>query len=155
MKKVKVAAALVLSALSMSTFAQTADLTVNVNASLTEVCRLTVAGAADLNFSYTAFETGPVAATPVSRTFECTRGFGANPAVSWDGAGAVGVVAGLRYTLGTSVTGTTAGTAAGTGVGAIGTPATYTYQITGSMEGGQAGDSSLGTQDVRTMTITF
>jgi hypothetical protein len=152
MKKVKVAAALVLSALSMSTFAGTATQTVNVGATLTSVCKLKVAGAVALNFTYTAFTGSAVAATPVTTTFECTRGYGSAPTVSWDGATAIGTVKGLQYTLSTSVT-TTAGTAADTTT--TGTATEYAYQIDGSMPAGQAGDASASATAARTMTITF
>jgi len=152
MKKVKVAAALVLSALSMSSFAGTATQTVNVGATLTTQCRLAVAGAVALNFTYTAFSALPVSATPVTTTFECTRGFAGAPTVSFDGATLVGVVAGLQYTMATSVV-ATAGTAATTAT--IGTPTSYAYEITGTMPANQAGDSSVATSVARTMTITF
>jgi hypothetical protein len=152
MKKVKVAAALVLSALSMSTFAATGSQTVNVTAVLTPVC--TATAAPTLNFTYTAFQVGaqPVDSTG-SVTFSCTRGGLAVPTVDFDGSTLIGTVAGLQYTLSVSAPTTNAGTAADTTT--TGTATTYAYTIGGSMPGGQAGDKSLGTSVARTMTITY
>jgi hypothetical protein len=149
MKKVKVAAALVLTALSMSTFAGTTNQDIDVSATLTTHCRSTAGGNLTLAITYTAFDAGTSATAPV--TFECTRGLAA-PSITFDVT--TSTVAGLQYTLSAPAAG---GNSAGTAASplTIGTPATYNYTVTATVPGSQAGDASAATSEVRQMTINF
>jgi hypothetical protein len=144
-------AALALATFTMSSFAL--DQSVNVGATLTSVCKAQTPGAVALSFVYPAFSAAPVPATPVNVTFECTRGFGQAPVVSFNGGSGVGVVAGLQYTMAATNTGGSVGAAATTT--SIGAPTTYIYTITGTMPDGQAGDAAASATDARTMTITY
>lgn len=151
MKKVKVAAALIFSALTMPAFAQSpVNQAVDVTATLTTNCRSTTVGALAVNITYTAFAAGTTGTAPV--TFECTRNFGGAPAVSFDVV--TSTVAGLQYTLSAPVTGGNGGGAAASAV-SIGTPTTYIYTVTATVPGNQAGSATAATTDNRQMTITF
>lgn len=159
MKKVLSALAIA-SIASMSAQVQAATVgsgfTVNVN--LTAACLVNTAAAA-LDFgTYTGFGSSSVAAPTTSVTFKCTRGTTIS-AVTFDTtngtAAGAGIVAGLQYTMATSVVSTAAGTAPVAG-GAAGTADVATYTVTGTMPAGQAGGSAIGAQtSARTMTITY
>jgi hypothetical protein len=162
MKKLSLIAATLLLA-SSGAFAQVAD-TFNVTVGFTSACSVKTAAGA-LAFTYTAFETGPVVATPTSTVFQCTRGLSAtfafdNPGGDATGSAAnaaaitgAGVVAGLRYTMSGAASKTQTG--ADATAAAAGTADEYTVAITGSMAGGQAGDDSLPAFQVRTLTISY
>jgi hypothetical protein len=163
MKKLSLIAATVLLA-SSGAFAQTAVDTFNVNVNFTSSCSVKTA-AANLDFTYVAFQPGPATATPTSTVFQCTRGLGAtfafdNPGGDATGSAAnaasitgAGVIAGLRYTMAGTASKTTTGTVAT--AAAAGTADEYTVAITGSMAAGQAGDDSLAATQVRTLTISY
>lgn len=137
----------------------------NVTVTLTSAC--TLGTISPLAFGlYTAFQTSPNTASTTA-VLSCTRGFGGSVTAIFDdngtttdssAAGATptgsGVVAGLNYTLSTSVSAPSPGNAASTS--SIGTADTITYTINGSMPADQAGTSSTGLQtQARTFTITY
>jgi hypothetical protein len=169
MKKIALIAAMGLIGMG-SAMAQTATGNFDVNVTLTSACRMTTTTPA-LNFgTYVAFRNTDLTATPVAIAFECTRGLTISPpnvqfdAPAWgttSGAGPTasgeGVLAGLRYTMGVSNTGSTAGSApVVTTPGDIGVPATYTYTVTGSMPADQAGTAAGGVQThVRQLIVSF
>lgn len=169
MKKIALIAALGLMG-ATSGMAQTATGNFDVNVTLTSACRMTTTTPA-LNFgTYVAFQASAQPATPVAIAFECTRGLAVSPPnVQFDAptygttsaAGATatgeGVLAGLRYTMGVSNTASTPGTAPVVAtLGNIGTPATYTYTVTGSMPALQAGTAATGVQThVRQLIVSF
>jgi hypothetical protein len=169
MKKLALIAALGLMGMG-SAMAQTATGNFDVNVTLTSACRMTTTTPA-LNFgTYVAFRATALTATPVAIAFECTRGLAISPpnvqfdAPAWgttSAAGATatgeGVLAGLRYTMGVSNTGSTPGAAPVVATsGDIGTAATYTYTVTGSMPALQAGTAATGVQShVRQLIVSF
>lgn len=167
MKKIALIAAMGL--LSAGAMAQTATGNFNVTTTLTSACRMTTVNPALAFGTYVAFRATPLAATAVNITFECTRNFGAAPNVQFDaptygttsvsGATATGegVLAGLRYTMAVSNTGSTPGTEPVVATnGNIGTAATYTYQVTGSMPADQAGTAPSGaTFHQRQLIVSF
>ena len=139
--------------------------TVDVN--LTTKCVATTSGTPSLTFDYTGFQnTASTPLAPVSITFECTRGIAA-PTLSFDsgtgktstsglatGATAEGVAAGLRYTLAVGAnTATDAGTAATTSSGGSGK--LLAYAVTGSIAAGQAGDTGVSAQQIRSLIVTY
>lgn len=130
---------------------------VNVNVNLTSQCRWnggTTPGALAVDFTYTAFQAGPVASTTSPTvTVECTRNHAPAPIIDWDGSTNLGVVGGLQYSLSVTAGTTTGGTAATTAT--IGSGDTTVYTIDGSMPGGQAGDSTAAATDARVLTISF
>lgn len=125
--------------------ATTVNSTFDVSVQLASRCVANNSGALTVNFGiYTAFESASTPAPTASLTFNCTRGL-ASPTFSFDtGYGDVngsgyGVLAGLNYTLSTSGSVTTAGTAATPAAASNGTPDIHTVVITGNMPSGQAG----------------
>ena len=147
--------------------AATVDRNFNVTASVTAVC--TMAAIGDLAFgTYIAFRATPLVATATDAVLTCTRGLtgvsaqfdidGTNKtssAIQQDPTGA-GVVAGLNYTLLATRALTAAGTAAAANT--IGTAATWTYTISGSMPAEQAGTCTTGNcagTQTRTLTVTY
>jgi hypothetical protein len=151
-------------AISGQAFAGSANSNFDVNVTLTSVCQVKTASTG-MTFTYAAFQSGASTAS-TSVVFECTRGFTNPPTVVLDtgtdktsaaagqGTTGAGVVGGLQYTL-TVAAGskTTTGSAATTG--GIGSADQYTYAISGSMAGAQAGDSSVATQQTRTLTLAY
>jgi len=134
----------------------------NVTASLSAIC--TAGTISNLAFgSYTAFQVGAVTPT-TTLAITCSRGLAA-PTYTFDAAGGgnFGVIAGLNYALGASITGTAAGTAATAALNAIGTPDVHTITITGNMPGNQAGDCAGGNAtacatavtQLRTILVTY
>jgi hypothetical protein len=167
MKKIALIAALGLMG-ATSAMAQTVTGTFNVNVNLTSACRVSTGGTPSLDFgAYTAFQASPNMPT-VGMSFECTRNLGA-PNIQFDapawGTAALagtttsgeGVLAGLRYTMTVAAPTVNAGTAPNLLTpGNIGTPASYTYTISGNMAAGQAGSTPTGPQShQRTLTISF
>jgi hypothetical protein len=168
MKKIALIAALGVMG-ATSAMAQTATGNFDVNVTLTSACRMTTTTPA-LNFgTYVAFRNTDLTATPVAIAFECTRGLAVSPPnVQFDttngtttGPAATatgeGVLAGLRYTMSVSNTASTAGAApVVANLGDIGTAATYTYTVTGSMPANQAGTAAAGVQThVRQLIVSF
>lgn len=139
-----------------SVFAQSANKTVNVTATLTSLCRFTTAGAgaATLTANYTAF-TATAVAPSTTAAVECTRGTVTAPTFTWTG-GTIGVVGGLVFQLSTVYTAGTAGTApGGTLITDVGTPRTGSVAITATFPAGQAGTSGAVTPVAKTLTVTF
>ena len=145
----------------------------NVTVTLTPVCTMAAFSPAALAFgSYTAFG-GAVAATPTSAILTCTRGLTGVSAAFDTGVDKTssaiqtsptgeGVVAGLNYTM--TATRSTPATALGLEAtagapGSIGTPAQWTYTISGNMPANQAGTCVAGPScaglQVRTLTVTY
>jgi|KBSMisStandDraft_5_1062788.scaffolds.fasta_scaffold331623_2 hypothetical protein len=149
------AAALALPASALAATTATAQQTFNVTVALTAVCSSTTSGTPAVAFgTYTAFGAAinNVAVSP-GITFQCTRGL-PTPTAAFDTGTAAGVVAGLQYTLSApSGSKTTSGTAATSGT--LGTADVYTYTFNGSIAGGQAGDSTASTTDVRQLIISY
>jgi len=161
MKKLLISTAIAASlAVPASALAATATSNFNVTATLTSVCTATNSGAPTIAFgTYTAFGAaiGPIAVSPAVR-FQCTRGLPA-PTAAFDttapGTTTGGVINGLQYTLTAPVgTLTTTGTAAT--AGSIGSADVWSYNFTGSIPAGQAGDPTQTPGPVvRTLTITY
>ena len=122
--------------------------------------------------SYTAFQAAALSApTPLVAYLNCTRGLtgvtaafdtgsGSASAGAFTGATAEGILDnGLKYTLTATGASTGAGTAPTTVANNIGTAASYTYTIGGTILAGQAGTCATGTcastADARTLTITY
>lgn len=137
--------------------------TFNVSVALTAICTATNLTAPTLGFgSYTAFQTAANTGS-VGLTFQCTRGLTA-PTFSFDttgtdrtGTGVVGygVLAGLNYSLAvTNSAITTAGTAATAASGSVGSADVRTVTVTGTMAAGQAGDCATSTAAACAATAT-
>jgi hypothetical protein len=134
MKKLIVAAALGLSAISMSSFAANATDSVPITINLAPICQITTPGT--LTFEYESFQTGQTTATGGAFTIKCTTslsykvGFDATaaPAVVKPVGAGVGNLQ-LAYDLGLS------GTTSGNGTG--NTP--ISLFVTGTMALGQSG----------------
>ena len=133
--------------------------TVSVN--LQSKCIATNASAPTLDFgTYTAFQgSAATPATPVTLTFDCTRGL-APASVAFDTtngtAAGVGVLVGLQYGLTATANVTTAGTAASTTT--IGTADGVSYSISGSMPANQAGTcgaANCAGSHTRTLIVTY
>ena len=136
MKKLLLAAIVGLTSLLSSTAqAQSTSGTFNVNITLTSACTLSAITA--VNFAYTSFQVGASAATGGGFTVSCTNSHpytfgleaGSGAAVP-PGTATIGVTdaaLNLAYTLGLSAAG---GTGSGVAQG---------YNITGTMAGSQAG----------------
>ena len=121
--------------------------------------------------SYTAFGAALPAPTPLVAFLNCTRGLtgvsaafdtgsGSASAGAFTGATAEGILGnGLKYTLTATGLNTGAGTAPTTALNNIGTAASYTYTIGGTILAGQAGTCTTGTcasaADPRILTITY
>ena len=116
-----------------------------VSVTLAAQCKASNTGLT-VNFgTYTAFETSSKAAPSIGLTFNCTRGLGM-PSFVFDTANGNldngnGVLAGLNYSLVTSI-GSSPGTSPTATAGSIGTPDVRTVTITGAMAAGQAGECS-------------
>lgn len=166
MNKLKIVALLISAGFaSEGALAATASANFDVTVTLTSQCRVASGSATALGFgAYTAFQGTALSATPVSITFECTRGLAA-PTVAFNSgtdmttsaAGATatgeGVVGGLRYTLAVGAATVTAGTAASTS--SIGSATTYAHSVSGSIPAGQAGTSGAATTQARSLVITY
>jgi hypothetical protein len=133
----------------------------NVSVNLASKCVATNVSAPTLDFgTYTAFQgSAAVPATPVTMTFDCTRGL-APVSVAFDTtngtAAGVGVLVGLQYSLTPTALATVAGTAASTAT--IGTADAVSYSITGSMPSNQAGTCGTATcagSHLRTLIVTY
>jgi len=151
MKKLATAVIVVSALFSSIPTAQAVNITpsptFNVTATLTAAC--TAGLIPDLAFgNYVAFG-GALTKTSIF-TVSCTKGLAA-PTYAYDVNN--GVVAGLNYTLTAPTQTVVLGTAATPGVG--GTPDVYTVTIQGDIAGGQAGDSTAPTLDIRTLTVTY
>lgn len=125
-------------------------------------------GAADLPFTYAAFDTAKNATT--STIFKCSRGL--TPTFAFDntvgtsngaqalatGLTAEGVISGIRYTL-SGTSSKSAGTAASAGAGGTGgsdgTADEYTVAISADIAAGQAGSGLGGTAVTQTRTLTI
>ncbi len=148
--------------------------TFTVSTTFTPGCVTNNAAPSTIDFgAYTAYGTAANTAPTTTVSFKCSRAFTIVSAV-FDTSGTVassgaaganptagGVVAGLQYTLATaagvkSTTGTAA-SATSTGTGDV-----FSYVVTGTMAGGQAGctnagnsgDSCTATQ-TRTLTVSY
>jgi hypothetical protein len=161
MKKLNLIAAALLLA-SSGAFAGTASDSFDVTVTFTSSCSVKSA-AADLAFSYTAFQATDAVKT-ASTVFECSRGLtptfafdtGTDKTASAADAATIsgaGVVKGLNYTLDGTASKTQTGTAADTS--SIGTADEYTVSITGTIVQGQAGDPTGGATQTRVLTITY
>jgi len=120
--------------------AQAVDLPSNfdVTVALTSVCEISTAPGT-VAFTYTAFQVGNATAN-TSFGVRCTSNLGYTMALDTPGSESVG---GLTYSLALSA-------ASGTGSGSA-----QSYNINGTMAGGQAGDATAGTLQTRTLTITY
>ena len=133
----------------------------NVSVNLASRCIATNVSAPTLDFgSYTAFQASAATpATPVTLTFDCTRGL-APVSVAFDTtngtAAGVGVLVGLQYSLSASAASVINGTAASTT--SIGTADAVSYSVTGSMPALQAGSCGAATcagTHLRTLIVTY
>ena len=125
----------------------TANNAFDVSVALTPVCVATNGGTQTLSFAYTAFGAAVTQNSSKNLVFKCTRNV-APVSVSVVG-GASGTLAGLDYTLsvGTAVQATT-------GLGNT-LADTFTYNITGGIAAGQAGDASTATSETRQLQIAY
>lgn len=142
-----------LAALSNNAMAGNVAAGFTVSSTLTSVCKSTTSTSSppDVTFgAYTAFQTSDIIKT-ANVTFACTRNLAVTGAAI-DGT-ADGNLNGVRYTLAVDGGTKTAGAAASSSSGA--SADTYVYVITGTMLAGQAGDTTVHTQDTRTLTISF
>jgi hypothetical protein len=145
--------------------------TFDVSITFTGSCSVKTA-AADLPFTYNAFDTAKSATT--ATIFKCSRGltptFGFDNTVGTSngaqalatGLTAEGVISGIRYTLTGTSSRSTTGTAASAGTGGTGgsdgTADEYTVNIGAAIAAGQAGDgvgSATAVVQTRTLTITY
>lgn len=119
--------------------ANAVDITSNfdVTVALTSVCQISTAPGT-VAFTYTAF--GAAANASTSFGVRCTSNLGYTMALDTPASESVG---GLTYSLALSAT-------SGSGSGVA-----QTYNINGTMGGGQAGDATAGTTQTRTLTITY
>jgi len=120
--------------------AEAVDVTSNfdVTVALTSVCQISTAPG-NVAFTYTAFQVGNSTAN-TSFGVRCTNNLGYTMALDTPGSESVG---GLTYSLVLS-------SASGTGSGSA-----QSYNINGTMAGGQGGDATAGTTQTRTLTITY
>ncbi|HLX24890.1 MAG TPA: hypothetical protein VKR38_16195 [Usitatibacter sp.] len=136
------------------------DFTVKLT-SFNSQCSASNSGTTTMDFgTYTAFQATAATGSAVNLTFNCTHNFAPTSAafdvVNGNAAG-LGVLVGLQYQLTIGAPGTVAGTAATltTGAGAD----VVTYNITGSMASGQAGQCATATcgpaSHTRTLIVTF
>lgn len=140
--------------------AQTVNSNFTVSVNLQSRCMATNSNGTTLDFgNYTAFQGSASIPTPVTLTFDCTRGT-APTSVAFDTtngtAAGVGVLAGLQYSLTATAQATVAGTAASTS--SIGTADGVSYSISGNMPANQAGTcgtSSCAASHVRTLVVTY
>jgi hypothetical protein len=115
----------------------------NVTVNLSGLCQ--IQSISDVAFSYSSFQTSVANSTGGAVSVRCTNNLGYSLALD----ATSGAVIGLNYTLGLS--GTT-----GTGNGA-----TQGFTISGTMAAGQsgncatAGGSCSGTDNTRTLTVTY
>ncbi len=147
---------------------QAATVAGNFNVTVTLTSKCTMGAVEDLAFgTYTAFQVGTQTASPIIATLSCTRGLLASgitaafdtlavastaAATATNGVGA-GVIAGLEYNITATPGVVVAGTAAT--ASSIGTADTRPFTISGSMPAAQAGDASLVSTQIRTLTITY
>jgi hypothetical protein len=180
MKKILKLAAGCASLLAFASASQAATQsdTFNVSIALTSYCTVTTAGTPiTIDFGTYDAQTGTFDGTPTGNiTMDCTRGMtaptfaldntdaarasGATGTVGGASATGWGVLNGLNYALSIAGTKTANGTAPTAAAGQTGTPATYTYAITGTMPAGQYGTCATPggcTADthVRTLTVTY
>ena len=137
-----------------------------VDVTLTSKCLATTTTAPSLAFAYESFQAAAAApAAPISLAFKCTRGIAA-PTLSFDttsgtstsglstGATGEGVAGGLRYTLSVGAnTSTNAGTAATNTT--TGSEKVLAYVVTGSIAAGQAGETGVSAQQIRSLIVTY
>lgn len=147
---------------------QAATVAGNFNVTVTLTSKCTMAAVGDLAFgAYTAFQVGTQTASPVIATLSCTRGLLASgvtaafdtlavgstaAATATNGIGA-GVLAGLEYNITATPGVVVAGTAAT--ASSIGTADSRPFTISGTMPPAQAGDASMVSTQIRTLTITY
>jgi hypothetical protein len=147
--------------LAPSAFSQVVTGSVTTQVNLTSKCRWqggTAPTGVTVDFgTYAAFQTTANTAATANVVFECTRGFGTAPTISWDGSTAYGVVAGLNYQLSVSAPVRVAGTAATAAAAGIGSADTVTYTLGGTMPADQvgAGAGGAGLTATRTLTVSF
>lgn len=150
MNKTVFAALAVASSLACSSAfaaATTVPQTFNVKATLNAQCKSVTVGVPNVDFGvYTAF-VGPATAAPTaSIKFECSNGL---PLIGAALDATTGSLVGVTYNLALG-----ADTVSASGAGAAG-GTTHTYVVTGSMVGGQAGDTAGPTSVLRTLTISY
>lgn len=138
----------------------------NFNVTVTLISKCTMSTVSDLEFgTYTAFQVAAQTASPIIATLSCTRGLtgitaafdilavgSTAAATATNGVGA-GVLAGLEYNITATPGVVVAGTAAT--ASSIGTADSRPFTISGTMPAAQAGDASLVSTQVRTLTITY
>jgi hypothetical protein len=140
--------------------AQSVGANFNVKVTLTAKCEATNSGAAEIQFgTYIAFQTAAKTAIAVTNapTFRCTRNLAITNAAFTGGLTGVIPDANLQYTL-SAPTGTKTTTGTGANTVQIGTPDIWTYNFTGSMPAGQAGNvlgNAAEKVDLRELVITF
>ena len=161
------AVAALLTAVVPAAQAATVTSAFTVSVQLDGKCVATNNATQTLNFgTYTAFGSATTPSPTTNLTFNCTRGL-ASPTFSFDTINGTstgyGVLAGLNYTLSTSGSVTTTGTAATAASAPNGTADVYTVVITGDMPTGQAGQCGTassaaaacdGTAKTHTRTLT-
>lgn len=138
--------AFVLASLAHGAFAATAlpAQSFNVTATIAAKCRNVTVGTPTIDFGvYTAF-VGPATAAPSANfVFECSKNLVPVSAVL---DATTGTLVGVTYTL---VLG-----AATSGIGAVGSNS-YTYNVSGTMVAGQAGDATGAVTSARTLTVSY
>jgi hypothetical protein len=175
MKKSVLLVAVVAALSGASAFAQAVaplSSTFDVKVELLSRCRIATGAGTEVNFGqYTAFGAASTPAPSIDITLQCTRGFGV-PTLKFDANGtdassstgsiaptAVGLIAGLQYSLEVSG-GTTATGGDEPTLTALGTPDKRVFTVKGTMAAGQPGACSAlngictGTQ-ARTLTISY
>ncbi len=139
---------------------QTANANFNVKVTLTAKCEATNSGSAEIQFgTYIAFQA--VAKTTIAATnaptFRCTRNLAITNAAFTGGLTGVIPDVNLQYTL-SAPTGTKTTTGAAADTAQIGTADVWTYNFSGSMPAGQAGNvlgNAVEKVDIRELVITF
>lgn len=148
MNKLTLLASVALCALSLSAPAQafTVGQAFNVTATLTTACASNNTAPADVAFgAYTSFQAAPATGS-TTISFKCTRGSVGPTGVALNSL--TGSIKGLAYSL---VIG-----AVTPAPGAAGSPDVYSYVVTGTMAGSQAGDTAGAAGPVvHTLTITY
>jgi spore coat protein U-like protein len=168
MKKISAIVFGVATLLAGASTSEAATVAGNFNVTVTLTSKCTMGSVGDLAFgTYTAFQVGTQTATPITATLSCTRGLLAAgitaafdtlavgstaAATATNGVGA-GVIAGLEYNITATPGVVVAGTAAT--ASSIGTADTRPFTISGTMPAAQAGDATLVSTQIRTLTITY
>lgn len=138
-KQLKLLAAAAALAMAPAANAATATGNFNVSVTLTPVCSIT-AGPANVTFTYTSFQVGAAPSAGGAFSVACTQNL--SYSMSLD-APPTGLVGGLAYNISVP-----AGPFTGTG-------AAVPYTISGTIAGGQGGDTAAATTEARVLTITY